>query len=327
MKDSRQDHRSWLWTLTVAGLGVLTAGLAANAQSGRPSATALETTAYRAIGAKHPDPAIRNADVLAERLLGANERAILKETGATAVLEALAMDTDRAWAGLGSRSVFARGVHVRTRHIDEVLLESLKAGSTQVVILGAGLDSRAYRLGDALRGARVIELDLPQTQEYKKARVRDVLGSLPKHVTYAPIDFTKQDLVSVLTASGYDRTKKTTFIWEGVTMYIPEAAIDATLRAISGNAAPGSRLVFDYFTEQALRNLPPALRDVSRNVAAVGEPFVFGMPGDRATPFVSARGYSVLSDFGSDELGARFLPKGNAMPTPSANRLCVAVVR
>ena len=131
----------------------------------------------------------------------------------------------------------------------------------------------------------------------------------------------------MLSASGYDPTRTTTFIWEGVTMYIPEGAVDATLRAIASNAAKGSRIVFDYFTERALRDRPAALRDVSKNVAAVGEPFLFGMPGADATAFVTERGYSVLSDFGSADLGVRFLPKGNLMPTPSANRLCVAVVR
>ena len=131
----------------------------------------------------------------------------------------------------------------------------------------------------------------------------------------------------MLTASGYDPTRKTTFIWEGVTMYIPAKAVDATLRAIASNAAKGSRIVFDYFTERALQERPGALRDVSKNVAAVGEPFLFGMPGTDATAFVTGRGYTVLSDFGSADLGVRFLPKGNAMPTPSANRLCVAVVR
>ena len=139
----------------------------------------------------------------------------MKDTGSEAVLAALEMDTDRAWAGLGNRSVFARGVHVRTRHIDDVLTESLKAGSTQVVILGAGLDSRAYRFGDALRGVRVFELDLPPTQEYKNTRPRRA-GALPDHVTYAPIDFTTQELAAVLAAAGYDRKQVTTFIWEGV---------------------------------------------------------------------------------------------------------------
>ena len=297
------------------------------AQSERPSATALEAAAYRVLGSKHPDPAIRNADVLAEKLLGAAERAILKETGSTIVLDALAMDTERAWTTLGTRSVFARGVHVQTRHIDDVLAESLRAGATQVVILGAGLDSRAYRFGDALGGVRVFELDLPQTQNYKKARVRDVFGGLPPHVTYAPIDFATQDLATVLKAAGYDPSKRTLFIWEGVTMYVPEPGIDATLRAVATNAARGSRIVFDYFTEGALRDRQSVLAPVAKNVAAVGEPFVFGMPGDNAAAFISARGFSVVSDFGSAELGQKYLPKAFAMPSPSANRLCVAEIK
>jgi methyltransferase (TIGR00027 family) len=157
--------------------------------------------------------------------------------------------------------------------------------------------------------------------------VRDVLGSLPAHVAYAPIDFAKQDLATVLKTAGYDQTKQTTFIWEGVTMYIPEAGVDATLRSLASNAAPGSRIVFDYFTEKALRDRASALADVSKIVAAVGEPFVFGMPGLDASAYVTERGYSVVSDFGSDVLGLRYLPKGITMPTPAANRICVAVVR
>jgi methyltransferase (TIGR00027 family) len=311
-------------TIAIA-IGAAAAAAIGTAQTGRPSATALEVAAYRAIGARHPDPSIRNGDQLADRLLGPDERAILKETGSEMVLAALTMDTDRAWASLGTRGRFARGVHVRTRHIDDVLEESLRMGSTQVVILGAGLDSRAYRFGGALGNARVFELDLPATQEYKKKRVREVLGALPGHVTYVPIDFTKQELATVLDAAGYDRKKKTLFIWEGVTMYIPEAAVDATLRAVARNAAPGSRIVFDYFLQSALQDAP-GLRDISRNVAAVGEPFVFGISGNDASAFVKERGLAVASDFGSADLGVRYLPKGNNLPTPSANRICTAIV-
>lgn len=115
------------------------------AQTGRPSATALEMTAYRALGAKHPDPAIRNADHLAERFLGVEERRLLKEAGSDVLFAALAMDTESAWATLGNRSVLARAVHVRTRHIDDVVEDSRKTGIRQIVNLGAGLDSRAYR--------------------------------------------------------------------------------------------------------------------------------------------------------------------------------------
>jgi methyltransferase (TIGR00027 family) len=309
----------------VATLAVVAAALAIAAAQAKPSATALEAAAYRAIGARHPDPAIRNGDRLAERLLGPAERAILLTGGAEAVVKALDMDTDAAWASLGNRSVFARGVHIRTRHIDEVLGDSLAAGIDQIVLLGAGLDSRAYRF-DVLRRMRVFELDLPQTQEYKKDRIRDVLGSLPDHVSYVPIDFTTQDLAAVLRGAGYDATRKTLFIWEGVSMYIPEGAVDATLRTVMRNGASGSRIVFDYFLQTALDSSTSALRDVSKIVAKVGEPFIFGVAGNDARAFVTARGLRVLSDFGSAELGKRYLPAGVGMPSPSANRICTAVV-
>ena len=301
------------------------ASVLVGATQDRPSVTALEVAAYRAIGAKHPDPSIRNADQVAERLLGPEERAILDQAGAAVVLAALAMDTERAWDSLGNRSVFARGVHVRTRHIDDVLSQSLETGIGQVVILGAGLDSRAYRFGD-LRTLRVFELDLPRTQAYKKKRVREVFGELPGHVTYVPIDFAQQSLDEVLDIAGYDRKKKTLFIWEGVTMYIPESAVDATLRAVVRIAAPGSQIVFDYFLESALQARASALQEIAKNVAAVGEPFVFGVPGQDGSAFVQARGLRVVSDFGSGDLGARYLPKKYSLPTPSANRVCTAVV-
>jgi methyltransferase (TIGR00027 family) len=279
-------------------------------------------TAYRAIGAKHPDATVRNGDHLAERLLGPEERAILQETGSQPILAALAMDTERAWTSLGNRAALAQAIHVRTRHIDDVLEESLRSGTNQVVNMGAGLDSRAYRFGDALRNARVFELDLPATQEYKKNRVRQILGSLPGHVTYVPIDFAKQDLATVLDAAGYDRKRKTLFIWEGVTMYIPEAAVDATLRFVARNAAPDSRIVFDYFLADAL----PSLADLQGRVAAVGEPFVFGIPGQDASAFVKQRGLAVVSDFSYGDLGSRYLPKGRSLPARSANRICTAAV-
>ena len=306
-----------IWGMAAAAVPV--------AQTGRPSATALEMTAYRALGAKHPDPSIRNADRLAEQFLGVEERRLLKEAGSDLLLAALTTDTETAWASLGNRSALARAVHVRTRHIDDIVEDSLKAGVRQVVNLGAGLDSRAYRI-DALRSGRVFELDLPATQEYKKNRVREIVGSLPGHVTYVPIDFAKQDLGMVLSSAGFDRKAKSLFIWEGVTMYIPEAAVDATLRFVATNVAPGSRIVFDYFLESGLRAPSPALRETTGRVAAVGEPFVFGMPGDDARSFVKQRGLTVVTDFGYGELGTRYLPKASNLPTRSVNRICTAAV-
>ncbi len=293
-------------------------------EPGKPAVTALETTAYRAIGARHPDPNIRNDDYLAERFLGPEERAILKAEGSQAVLAALQLDTEAAWKSLGPGIAFATAVHARTRHIDEVFKQSLTAGATQVVILGAGLDSRAYRFGKLLNGARVFEVDFPPTQEYKKKRVREILNGLPAHVVYAPIDFTKDDLATVLKQAGYNTTKKTVFVWEGVTFYIPETAVNGTLAFVASNSAPGSRIVFDYFLESGLK--APAIVALNKRLTAMGEPFIFGIPDDNRDRFIARQGLRMISDVGTNELRRRYLPAEFVDPGPSVNYLCTAEV-
>ena len=300
-------------------------------EPGKPSVSALEVTTYRAIGAKHTDPAIRNADRLAERFLGPEEREILKKAGSESILSALEMDTDSAWVSLGIRRAFAQAIHVRTRHIDAVFEESLRAGANQVVILGAGLDSRAYRFGELLRDARVFEVDFPPTQEYKKKRVREIFGSLPKHVSYVPIDFTKDDLRRVLEAGGYDGKKKSVFIWEGVTFYIPEEAVDSTLRFVAGHSAAGSRIVFDYFVRSALKAPPAPLRDVMNRLQAVREPLIFGLPDEDRQGFITRRGLAIVSDADMNDLRPRYLPQAEADAVPEMRRpgnafICTASV-
>jgi methyltransferase (TIGR00027 family) len=294
-------------------------------EPGKPAVTALETTAYRAIGAKHPDPNIRNDDYLAARFLGIEERAILKAEGSQVVLAALELDTVAAWKSLGPGMGFATAVHARTRYIDEVFKESLAAGAMQVVILGAGLDSRAYRFGEVLRGARVFEVDFPPTQEYKKKRVREILNGLPPHVAYVPIDFTKDDLATVLREAGYDTTKKTVFVWEGVTFYIPETAVNGTLGFVASHSAPGSRIVFDYFLESALT--APAIVALNKRLTALGEPFIFGIPDENRDRFIARQGLRMISDVGSNELRSRYLPAGFVDPAAaSPNYVSIAEV-
>jgi len=296
-------------------------------EPGKPSVTALEVAAFRAIGAKHPDPAIRNEDTLAERFLGADERAILKAESLPAILTALTMPTEAAWASLdGGTLAFATAVHSRTRHIDEVFKEGLKTGATQAVILGAGLDSRAYRFHNELGNTRVFEVDFPPTQEYKKNRVRAVLGSLASNVVYVPIDFASEDLATVLKRAGYDAARRTIFVWEGVTFYIPEPAVDATLRFVATSSAPGSRIVFDYFLESAIKR-SPTIAALGKRLAAMGEPFVFGLPDQDRKGFVERRGLSVVTDVGVNELRARYVPRQFFdSTTSSASFLCTAVV-
>jgi methyltransferase (TIGR00027 family) len=317
-------YASWILLL-----GLIAASVSA-VEPGKPSVSALEVTAYRAIGAKHPDPAVRNGDTLAERFLGADEREILKKGGSDAILSALAMPSEEAWNSLGIRKPFAFAVHVRTRHIDAVFEDSLKSGARQVVILGAGLDSRAYRPPDSVRTTRVFEVDFPPTQEYKKKRVLEILGSLPSHVTYVPVDFTKDDLRAELGKAGYDRSLKTVFVWEGVTFYLPEAAVDATLRFVAGNSAPGSRIIFDYFLASGLKTPNPALKDVMTRLEAVREPLIFGLPDDDPEGFIGRRGLAIGSNVPMKALIPRYVPTSQlAMSKEIGNArafICTAVV-
>jgi hypothetical protein len=146
-------------------------------EPGKPSVTSLIVTCQRALLSRHPDPLLRNPDNLAEKFLGPEERDLIKDTPCAKALE---MDAEK-----GMNLLMGRGLQVlvRTRHTDALFEESLRKGAKQVVILGAGLDSRAYRYRDRLRGIRIFEIDFPPTQEYKKKRVCEIFGVLPSSLS------------------------------------------------------------------------------------------------------------------------------------------------
>ena len=135
----------------------------------------------------------------------------------------------------------------RTRYIDDCLNNALNDGLKQLVILGAGYDTRAWRFNLERKGVRVFELDHPATQAAKLERIRRNLPYHPPAVTYIPIHFDRDNLICKLLGNDYDRFQSTFFIWEGVTYYLSPAAVDATLASIAQNAPDGSRIVFDYF--------------------------------------------------------------------------------
>src|SRR5688500_11823407 len=103
-----------------------------------------------------------------------------------------------------------------------------------------------------MRRTTVFEVDFPPTQELKKLRIRESLGRIPKNVVFVPIDFTKEDLRTVLLKAGYRADRKTVFVWEGVSFYLSEADVTATLRFVAKNSAPGSTIVFDYESERVI---------------------------------------------------------------------------
>jgi methyltransferase (TIGR00027 family) len=189
----------------------------------------------------------------------------------------------------------------RCRYIDDYLQECLKSGVAQIVILGAGLDSRAYR-NEIYRGtARIFEVDHPATQASKVERVKKVFGKIPSWVTYIPIDFTNETL-DKLVIYGFDRSLKTLFIWEGVTPYLNLESIDLTLAWIHTNSALDSAIIFDY--QEMSGRLANIRRDILYKIVSQisDEKDVFGFEKGEIVSYLNQRGFKNVNDIRADQL-------------------------
>jgi methyltransferase (TIGR00027 family) len=201
----------------------------------------------------------------------------------------------------------------RCRCFDDFLIERAAAGIRQVVILGAGLDSRAYRGDPRLEGARFFEVDQPATQADKMKRVEAILGAIPSSVTYVPIDFNEETL-DALHRHGFEPSQKTLFLWEGVTYYLNPEAVDATLGWIRAHACAGSTVMFDYIHRAELTGVAQRgeVRRMQRYRRFTGEGLVFGIGQEGIASFLEARGFADVVDIDAAELRRRYCTGPNA---------------
>jgi methyltransferase (TIGR00027 family) len=292
--------------LTSPGWLLLGLALVADAQtlatSGRVSTTAESVCVLRAVAAKHPDPKVRNPDYLAEKFVSEE------------IWRASPLRDDPARARHNPNYFW---VNARTHHMDALLVDALSAGVTQVINLGAGFDSRAYRFRQRFPQVRFFELDLPAMISAKRERVVKIFGAVPDKVVLVPTDFTTRPLDQVLRDAGYDRTQRTFFIWEGVTMYLPEAANVSTLRFIGSGAASGSAVVYDYVLDATLRPDGGGLygaKSTAAYLASVGEPLLTGWSPRQAAAIATRERLVVVSDLGHAELTARYLIGSDGQP-------------
>ncbi len=150
---------------------------------------------------------------------------------------------------LGKASLgLSYGIPLRTLEIDAFLRDAIADGIRQLVIVGAGLDARAYRIAE-LEDVRVFELDHPATQSYKRGRVSEHEQRC-QELIHAAIDFEKQTLDDVLKSHDFAPQERSIWIWEGVTMYLAPEAVDATLAAIASSSTKGSRLAVTYLPKE-----------------------------------------------------------------------------
>ncbi|MCW2625782.1 SAM-dependent methyltransferase [Mycobacterium sp.] len=187
----------------------------------------------------------------------------------------------------------------RKRYIDDKLDEA-QPNIDSVVVLGAGMDTRAYRLARR-SDIPVFEVDLPVNIARKKAAVAHAIGAVPASVRLVPVDFERDDLISALTGLGYRADARTFFIWEGVTQYLSQDAVRATLVALQAAAPAGSRLVFTYvrrdFIEGANMYDAAILYERFRQRQQVWR---FGLDPEQVSAFVAEYGWQLVEQAGPD---------------------------
>jgi methyltransferase (TIGR00027 family) len=212
---------------------------------------------------------------------------------------------------------FWGGVMCRKRYIDDKVIAAAHGQAEKLVNLGAGFDTRAYRL-PALARVPVWELDLPENIAAKRSRLRKVFKQVPAHVTLVPIDFECQELGAVLATHGYTADTKTFFIWEAVTQYLTEACVHKTFDFLA-NAPAASRLAFTYVRKDFIDGKVPYDREyVYEKLVLKDKSWRFGMDPRNVADFLDVYGWRVLEHLGYEELAERYLkPTGRKLvPTP-----------
>lgn len=273
-------------------------------RAGEPSRTAEYVALFRALEAGRRRPLFY--DPFASSFLGLGLRTAAA-LGRIPLLGGLVPAyIDRRYPGPRPSAV------ARTRAIDDATTEALEAGATQLVILGAGYDTRPYRL-PAAAGAAVFEVDHPDTQARKIGPIAGALGRLPANVRFVPVDFAVDDVGDSLAAAGLDQGAPTFFIWEGVLGYLEPDAIDAMLRWMASTGAPGSRVVFTYIDKSAVDG---GLRDTPwvQAVGRAGEPFRTGLDPAELPEFLAERGLRLLGDETTVDAARRYGISDRRMP-------------
>jgi len=265
-------------------------------QPGQPSRTAIGAARHRAAHQVLDHGAIFD-DPLAMAILGENMEAVVSHAQGDPLKRALRLF-----------------IAVRSRFAEDALATAVAAGVTQLVILGAGLDTFAFR-SPLAKKLRIFEVDHPATQAWKRERLANASIAIPDTLTFAPVDFERDTLASGLARAGFEVQQATFFTWLGVVPYLTEHAVFATLGFIATLPA-GSQVVFDY------ANPPPAERGalreahdkLSARVASIGERFVSYFATDALHARLRDLGLREIDDLGPARIAARCFPGKGPVP-------------
>jgi methyltransferase (TIGR00027 family) len=260
-------------------------------QADTPSRTAIAVSVLRAVAA-HP---LRDGvvDPLAVRALPQVPACFVRWCGPLLRLPGIELLWRYAWVGLASHVV------LRTLRIDEAVSDALRGGVRQLVLLGAGFDTRALRLA-APAGAHTWEIDHPDTQAAKAARMPD------SPARYVPVDFLRDDPGDQLVRAGFNAAAPAVVIWEGVTPYLPTAATEASLASMARVLAPGSVLLVTFCLPELTSLVRTQGERAHRVFRRIGEPLLGVQPEAAFHARLRAAGFEPITTDGGREWAARF---------------------
>lgn len=259
-------------------------------QSGQPSRTAKVAATHRAAHQLLEQGRIFS-DPLGVRILGEDPETLAREA-----------------AEHPSSRAMRLFIAARTRFAEDSLATAIEQGVRQLVVLGAGLDTYAYRSPYADR-IHIFEVDHPATQAWKRERLADAAIPIPPALTFAPIDFERETLPQGLAAAGFDPAQPTFFTWLGVVPYLTEDAVWSTLSFIA-SLPNGAHVVFDY--SDPPHTLSPATRDYhdrrAARVEALGESWLSYFEADTLRIKLLTLGFTEVEDLGPPQIAARYFP-------------------
>lgn len=272
-----------------------------------PSRTALATAYARAYHQIADKPTMFKDD-LAAPLLGVTAEE-LNELSTRAGDQVTAVASDR-----GRRLFFA----TRARVAEDAVAAAVARGTRQVVILGAGLDTFAYRNRNA--DLRVFEIDHPATQAWKRDRLAAAGIDIPEALTLVPVDFETQDLATELESAAFSRTEPAIFVWMGVVFYLTPNAARATLEYIAGQAQP-AEVIFDYLQPAGTEEDLAHLQARAERLAAAGEPFFTYFTPDDIARLLRTLGFATIEDRAAQDVISTYLGEAVNWAQESARAL------
>jgi methyltransferase (TIGR00027 family) len=275
------------------------------------SRTAEWTCLSRAISSVEKDPHYKCDDDLALRLLPDHFRALLRIPR-----------VGRLFIHAAAAKGMYEYVIARTKYIDSVFKEALTNGFDQILIFGAGFDTRALRFQNIAGGTKIFELDVPITQEAKLRQYQKRGLSVPPGVTFIPIDFDKESLPIKLQETGFKKGTRTLFVLEGLFMYLQPDSVHETLQTIQDFAGAGSEVVFDYVHASVLRGEGryEDERKIVESVAKAGEKWQFGIEEGQLEPLLANYGFRLFDEANATKLEQVYFTDTNRRVVGNVNR-------